>query len=97
MSMKACYSCKQQLPVAEKPGRSETCPQCGADMRCCFNCRFYDPKSYNECRETQAERVLVKDRGNFCDYFSFRDSAEAAAPGSLKQEKRNPLDSIFKK
>lgn len=97
ISMKVCYSCKKQVMAAEKPGRSEACPQCGADLRCCRNCRFYDVKAYNQCRETQAERVLEKDRGNFCDYFSFKDSLEAAAPDSLKQEKRNPLDTLFKK
>ena len=97
ISMKVCCSCKKKVMDAEKPGRSEACPQCGADLRCCRNCRFYDLQAYNQCRETQAERVLEKDRGNFCDYFFFKDSLEAAAPDSLKQEKRNPLDTLFKK
>jgi len=95
--MKVCYSCNKKILVVEKPGRSETCPHCEADLRCCLNCRFYDPKSSNQCRETQAERVLDKDRGNFCEYFSFKDSADTMAPDSLKQEKQNPLDTIFKK
>jgi hypothetical protein len=95
--MKACYSCKLPVAVVEKPGRSETCSQCGADLRCCFNCRFYDQKAYNQCRENQAERVLDKDRGNFCDYFSFQDSSSAAAGGRIQQEKQNPLDTFFKK
>lgn len=95
--MKVCYSCKKQIPVVEKPGRSETCPHCEADVRCCLNCRFYDPKSSNQCRETQAERVLDKDRGNFCEYFSFKDFSDTVAPDTLKQEKQNPLDTIFKK
>jgi hypothetical protein len=95
--MKVCYSCKKQVSVVGKPGRSDTCPHCDADLRCCFNCRFYDPKAYNQCRETQAERVLDKDRGNFCEYFSFKDSSDTAALDSLTQKKQNPLDTIFNK
>lgn len=41
--------------------------------------------------------MLDKDRGNFCDYFSFKDSSDTMAQDSLKQEKQNPLDTIFKK
>jgi hypothetical protein len=95
--MKACYSCTHEVLAAAKPGRSETCPHCGADLRCCLNCRFHDPKAYNGCRETQAERVLDKDRGNFCDFFSFRECAGAAAADRSGRDTANPLDALFKK
>ncbi len=95
--MKLCYSCKKQVSVIDKPGRSETCQWCDADLRCCLNCQFYDPRAYNQCRETQAERVLDKNRGNYCEYFSFKDSLEAATAETSAQTKKNPLDSIFKK
>lgn len=76
-------------------GRKETCPFCGADLRCCLNCRFYDERIYNQCRETQAERVLDKDRSNFCDYFVFRDVDAGQAP-EAKQSARDKLASLFK-
>ena len=92
-----CHNCSTQLETDETPGRTETCPNCDADLHCCLNCRFYDPSIYNECRESQAERVLDKDRSNFCDYFSFRQE-EAPQPKAKKsQEKVNPLDALFKK
>ena len=72
--MKSCFNCKKTLDIKERPGRSETCPHCGADLHACLNCRFHDRTSSDECREPQAERVLEKDRANFCEYFEFRDS-----------------------
>ena len=32
-------------------------------------CIFFDPKSYNECKEPSAELVLEKEKANFCDHF----------------------------
>ncbi len=95
--MKICFSCKKELDAGEKAGRTETCPFCNADLHCCLNCRFYDPAAYNQCREPQAERVVEKDRSNFCDYFSFRDAAAAEAKKGPVQAKKNPLDNLFKK
>ena len=96
--MKVCSSCSSVVEPGDRVGRTETCPVCGADMHCCLNCRFHDPGAYNQCSEPQAERVLEKDRSNFCDYFSFRD----APAGAAQQRRRppqggNPLDRLFKK
>jgi predicted RNA-binding Zn-ribbon protein involved in translation (DUF1610 family) len=56
--MKTCFSCNKGLDITERPGRGDTCPFCGSDLKVCLNCRFYDKK----------------DRANFCDYFEFRES-----------------------
>jgi hypothetical protein len=96
--MPVCHSCKKNLEIADNVGRTETCPLCDADLHCCLNCRHYDRSSYNQCREHQAERVLDKDRSNFCDFFSFKETAGAAASGfSGQRKKANPLDALFKK
>ena len=80
-----------------KIGRREVCPGCGADLRCCLNCAFHDPGAYNQCREPQAERVLDKDRGNFCDWFRFRGASEGQRAGGGKGSFQDKLDSLFKK
>ncbi len=49
--------------------RGGTCPQCGSDLHCCLNCRFYDPAKHNQCAEPQAEWVRDKESANSCDYF----------------------------
>lgn len=96
--MAICFSCGTQLDMGDKPGRADTCPVCDADLHCCCNCEFYDSGSYNDCRETQAERVLEKDRSNFCDYFAFRQgNGGQRRPGALPDAKSNPLDELFKK
>jgi len=47
----------------------------------------------NDCRETNAERVVDKDRANFCEYFrpTTRVRAKTANPA------RDKLDALFKK
>lgn len=77
-------------------GRKDTCPCCDADLRCCLNCRFFDGRVYNQCRESQAERVLDKDRSNFCEYFIFRDDDSEREP-TAKQAARDKLETLFKK
>lgn len=77
-------------------GRKERCPFCDNDLRCCLNCRFYDKQVYNQCRESQAERVLDKDRSNFCEYFVFREAGSEPVPEG-KQTARDKLETLFKK
>jgi len=93
--MKICYHCHNDVVVPKIVGRKDVCPRCGAELRCCLNCRFYDEQAYNRCRETQAERILDKDRSNFCDYFVFRD-ADAGQEPEGKQTPRDKLESLFK-
>jgi hypothetical protein len=50
----------------------------------------------NQCRETQAERVIDKQRANFCEYFSPR-KATAAPPPSPAIAARAKLEALFKK
>ena len=72
--MYKCFSCNSVLNTDQRPARSDTCPKCNADLKSCLNCSFYDDGSYNECHESQAERVVIKESANFCDFFSFMDS-----------------------
>lgn len=76
-------------------GRQELCPFCSADLHCCRNCTFYDVGAYNNCREPQAERVLDKTRSNFCDFFSFKQSAEKSEGKVLNT--KDKLEALFKK
>lgn len=81
-----------KIPV----GRREACAFCGSDLHCCLNCAFYAPGTYNDCREPQAERVIEKNRSNFCDYFVFRDSASEKKEQDGKESTKAKLDSLFK-
>ncbi len=91
--MKVCFHCKKELDVPGRPGRGDGCPFCGSDLRACLNCRFYDRAASNECREPSAERVVVKDRANFCEFFEFRETDAGNAP---KDDPMKKLKDLFK-
>ncbi len=91
-----CARCGREVEVASV-SRRDTCPGCGADLRACVQCAFYCPGAYNDCREPQAERVLDKERANFCDYFRPASGAGAARAEDVKAQVRARLDALFKK
>ena len=93
--MKICTACQKEIPADLFVGRQELCPFCRADLHCCLNCTFYERGAYNECREPQAERVLEKNRSNFCDYFRFKDAAQKTNAAATSP--KNKLEALFKK
>ena len=93
--MKNCAHCQKEIPEGEPAGRQAQCPFCGADLHICLNCVFYEPGIYNDCRESQAERVVEKSRSNFCDYFQYRTGA--AKPGRRPADLQEKLGALFKK
>lgn len=78
-----------------KAARGDECPNCHTDLHCCYNCTHYDRSAYNECREPQAERVVDKDRRNFCDYFRFAEDRKGGANTAADDAKKK-LDDLFK-
>jgi hypothetical protein len=92
-----CFSCGKPLSLAPGVvGRDEICPHCRADVRVCRNCRHFDQSAYNQCTEPMAERVVDKDRRNFCDYFSMQGHGTAKA-AQTKEDAFKKLDALFKK
>lgn len=90
-----CFYCGQAIEVIERVGFRDVCADCDRPLHACLNCTFYDPAYSNECRETQARRVVDKDRANFCEYF-------APATGPRKtiaqpSDARAKLDALFVK
>lgn len=76
-------------------GFREECPQCKSDVRVCKNCDHYDPKIYNECKETQADRILEKERSNRCDFYRPRSSGSSAAKAA--EDLKAAAEALFKK
>lgn len=91
----SCYHCGASLTPLDY-GRADTCRSCGRDTRVCRNCGFYDKDAHNQCHETQADRVVDKEKSNFCDYFkprsgpggtaTSRDALKAAAEALFKKK-----------
>ncbi len=89
-----CWSCSANLTALDY-GRQDICRKCGRDTKVCKNCEHYEPGAHNDCRESQADRVVEKERSNFCDYFkpssrsggtSNRDAAKAAAEALFRKK-----------
>jgi hypothetical protein len=92
----ACFRCRSELAAdgTRTVGRAAVCESCGAPVRVCRNCAFYAPGAYNDCREPSAERVVEKERANFCDFFQLGSAAAGAAKSGPA---RAALDALFRK
>lgn len=92
-----CFACGAAVDLAsgERVGFRDECPSCSADLHVCRNCRHHDPTAYNECRESNAERVSQRDRANRCDYFS--PALEPGTRGAAADAARSALEGLFKK
>lgn len=97
MKVGYCHHCGRKIEFVEKVFRSDTCPGCGSDIHCCLNCRNYDESAPNQCREPQAEKVSVKDRRNFCDYFTLNEGERSASGMDRATAARRKLEELFKK
>jgi hypothetical protein len=71
------------------------CDRCRADLHSCLNCEHHDPTVYNECRESNAERILDQDRANRCEYF--RPAGKSHAVSEDRQAAMTDLENLFKK
>ncbi|MGH9327019.1 MAG: hypothetical protein ACRD2B_10110 [Terriglobia bacterium] len=96
-----CWKCggSNEVVSGEKISRSAECPGCGADLRCCRNCEFYDPSKHNQCAETEAEWVRDKEAANYCDYFRpgpGRFPASQRSPTPAKEDIKKKFDSLFR-
>lgn len=92
-----CVFCGEEVPIKGKVSRSDTCPHCQRDLRCCKQCKFFDPGAYNECREVMAERIVDKERANFCDYFVYKGSKEISGSLNRTREAKEALEALFRK
>jgi hypothetical protein len=92
-----CWKCGQTVEVTEKIQRKDVCPQCDSDLRCCFNCNFYDKEAYHQCKEPEAEWVRYKEKGNFCDYFRPKQPFfKIEEKPTTKEDWKKKWDSFFK-
>ncbi len=92
-----CAFCAAEIIVDERVGFREECAGCGRATHVCRNCEFYDPAYNNACRETMAERVVDKDRANFCEYFAPASAGKAQGAPRPTKDAKSSLEELFKK
>ena len=94
--MRACYQCGREVPIEGRVPRKAACEGCDHDLRCCRNCRFYDPALSHQCSEPQAEWIHDKERANFCELFEFGDRPGAPGGGvSVGDAARQKWNRLF--
>lgn len=89
-----CWNCGNALESADY-GRQEVCSKCNRYTHACKNCEFHDRAYNNECRESAAERVVDKEKFNFCDYF--KPKSQAGAGAKSKDALKAAAEALFKK
>lgn len=94
-----CFACGEPIDLAsgERVGFRDACPTCRTDVHVCRNCQHYDATAYNECRESNAERVADRERANRCDYFSPGRGSASGDRSEDRERARSALDSLFKR
>jgi hypothetical protein len=96
MLTRHCHKCGWEFTLPGQPGRSESCHQCGADLKVCLNCTHYDAKVAHQCRDRRAEPVMEKHMANYCEWFEMARreyTAEAANP--REQSARDALKKLL--
>lgn len=91
-----CWKCQSEIVTRERIGFRDYCPTCERALHACRNCEFYDSSYGNQCREPMAERVVDKERPNFCGYFAPGRSPTAAGPKPAVGDARAKLEALFK-
>jgi len=60
-------------------------------------CHFHDKGASNECRESSADRVLDKEKFNYCEYFEFAKKTISGQGVDPVLEAKRKLAELFKK
>ncbi len=93
-----CYKCSKKLTFSPPIARSEVCPHCGSDVRCCKNCNHFSVGSQYDCKEHVQELISDKERANFCDWFSLNATGSITNKDTFYTQvetAKNQFNSLF--
>jgi hypothetical protein len=89
-----CYFCGAEVEFPDKVFQKDTCAKCKRDLHSYVQCRFYDLKAHNQCREPMADFVRDREKRNSCTYFEF---AGRSVESSSADDAKRKLEELFKK
>ncbi|OJF76246.1 MAG: hypothetical protein BKP49_08115 [Treponema sp. CETP13] len=90
-----CWKCGKETKINGFVSRSDVCPNCGADIRSCKNCVFYEPGAHYDCHETIDELVTDKERSNFCDYFKLNSIGDSKKNSNKSENSKDAFNKLF--
>lgn len=95
-----CWNCGRPTGITGRVMRSDQCPNCDYDLRCCRGCRHFDPSRRYQCKEQIESYISDKEKNNLCDYFQQRDAMKTAGGISFRTDSKNDrkksFDDLFK-
>jgi hypothetical protein len=81
--------------VTEEIGFLSRCTRCGADLRTCAQCEFFDPASRFECGRPVPARISPKTAKNTCPHFTPRTAVERETTAPKTDGARKAFDDLF--
>lgn len=95
-----CWSCGKSTGLEGRVMKTDYCPECQADQRCCRGCRHFDPHAPKQCREPIDKTITNKEKANFCDWFQVRQAVQKGGQiireGNSKDSRKRAFDDLFK-
>lgn len=91
-----CWKCGADLKRVPRPfSRFAECPACKAELHVCRMCRHYDLRYIGECSHEFADKVLEKEKANFCSYFKPSKRAYQGGEDAEKLKAQQELETLF--
>lgn len=91
-----CWKCGADLKSVPRPfSRFAECPACKIELHVCRMCRHYDLRYVGQCNHDFADKVLVKDKANFCSHFKPSARAYEGGGAPTKEKAQQELESLF--
>jgi len=91
-----CWRCGADLKRVPRPfSRFAECPECRVELHVCRMCRHYDPRYIGECDHEFADKVLDKEKANFCSHFRPSRRAYQGGEDTGKRKAQQELESLF--
>lgn len=92
----SCWKCGEDLKSVPRPfSRFAECPACKTELHVCRMCRHYDTRYVGQCNHDFADKVLMKEKGNFCSHFKPDPRAFRGAADPEKEKAEQALQSLF--
>lgn len=92
----SCWKCGANLKSVPRPfSRFAECPQCKTDLHVCRMCRHYNLKYIGQCSHDFADKVLQKEKSNFCSHFRPDPEAYQGGGNTQKGKAQEELESLF--
>lgn len=91
-----CWRCGADLKRVPRPfSRFAECPACKVELHVCRMCRHYDLRYIGECNHEFADKVLQKEKANFCSHLKPSKRAYQGGEDSEKRKAEQELASLF--